>query len=659
MNPEPLRIEMKPDSIQPEPPKGTKNPPQIGMNPEPKRIEMKPDPVPVPPTPPVVAQNQQPGISFFEVVAKTDTVHIGNIEGKMHSMAHAPLFKTGIISSLKKGDPVGAITGFLSNTFSSLIMFGPKLVSKAVCAARGTNKKVKELQDNIANLSPEEFRVLTEDNGALDYSLNPTTMIQFKFNDKYLEAIKGRVESERQDEKRHFADACEQCDTQIQAIQQELAKGTYSQAEVAILQKQLSVLSRQRVAFENEAQKAESKRLAFEDGMELKSSRKKNIPGWIAAVRNPDNIRDHVQMAHYSEERRKARESGDYAREVEVQQAMDQYITEQTSMKFTHISRGKYQKAAVDFSASRESQTKGREILSSAAIVSSILTAYRAFEIEQAKVESQADLDAAIQKHNQEISGHNADLTAHNQRIQGSGAQTIDDETISGAVRYQQYSDAANVRTQQEVEALNVGAVETGAGWRGALQKDSTLDDAIHAGQQTLVNPVAKGSSQQTYIDSFNDSVNSMTQTMQQARAAEVGYQSVGGHAPFDVTQYLDATANAPTYAEAFKDFFAQSLRNNEALTRILSETPVSMAPTMEAFTINIPSAMIPAFATVMATVAHSYQESDQAAKKVIREHRKRKDKGTQEQAQETQDKTIKDQAKKLQAQQVEPDERS
>ena len=591
-------------------------------------------PNPTPTDTPIRAGGENlPKLSFFEVVAKTDTVHIGNIEGKMHTLAHQPLFKTGILESIRKHDPVGLVTGLIPKTFSSVVMLGPKLISKAVCAVRGTNKKVQELRDNVAALSPEEFRTLTEDNGHEDYSLNPITMTAFKFNDKFLEAIKGRVDQDRTTRKAHIQHDIDELTRQKETIEQAIASGSLTPADRALYTEAAARLSRSIDANKNEMQRQEQARLAFEDGMDLKSSRKKNIEGWIAAAHNPDNITSHKQMAHYSEEIRKARAIGDYERELQLVNEREKYIQEQTRMVMGHISRGNYQKAQVTMS--REQQTKGREILTSAAIVASVLATIRAAEIDAAKADNQQRLDGDIQQHNAGIRAHNQQLAKQNaqqqqisQHIQGSH---IDDKTIQGAVRYQQYSDAANIRMQREGIFLNNGGAQTGS-WSRVNDFDPSIqayDAATHVQEGTLVSGVGPGAGSQAYSSVFNQSVDNMTRTFGDANAAEAAYQAASGHAAFDVSRFMDATTQAQAYSGAFKQFFSEALSQNDLIQTILKTMPTqtSAAQQMGGFTIDIPSALIPMAAALVANSMNAYQQSESAAQTVAKEYSDRQKK--------------------------------
>ena len=566
-----------------------------------------------------------PQISFFEVVAKTDTVHIGNLEGKMHTLAHQPLFSTGIIKSLKAGDPVGALTGFVPKTIGSIVMFGPKVFSKIACAVRGTNKKVKELRENIEGLSQEEFEILTQDNGHMDYSLNPVTMTAFKFNDKYLEAIKERVDKERSVNKQRQQEQINILNKEKKAIEEAMKKGSYTKEEMSVLVAEATNRAREIDALANQMQREESNRLAFEDGMDLKSSRKKNIEGWIAATHNPNNINSHIKMAHFSKEIREARENGDYARELQLVNDRDKYIEDQTHTVMGHISRGNYQKAQV--TVSREQQTKGREVLTTAAVVTSILATVRAVEIDRAKAVEQERLNQQISTHNQNIKSHNQQLSSQSaqqqlhQQLQGNG---IDDQTINGAVRYQQYSDAANVRMQREGIYLNNGGAKTGS-WSKVNEFDSNIqayDAATHAQEGTLVGGIRQGAGTQLYIDTINKSVDNMTNTLGEANIAEAGYQAASGHAQFAVSRFMDATTQAQVYSGAFKQFFADALHQNDVIQQILQQTPITTAAAqqMGTFTINIPSAIIPVASALVANAINAYESSNKAAKKVAKE---------------------------------------
>lgn len=610
---------------------------------------MPPVPVgrtPQPTPPPVVKSQTQMGRSFFEIVADTDTVHIGNIEGKMHSLAQQPLFRTGIIESLRKGDPVGAITGFVPKTISSVIMLGPKVVSKVACAIRGTNKKYDELKKNIADLSPEEFAILTEDNGYTDYSLNPITMTQFKFNDKYLEAIKSRVDAERNNEKESIQKEMNKLQQEKAAIEAELQKGGRTPEEMGLLTIEATNRSRQIGALETEMQRAESRRLAFEDGMDLKSSRKKNIEGWIAAKHNPDNIRDHIQMAHFSEKRRIARENGDHATELQMDNDMKQYIAEQTKMACGHISRGNYQKAQVTMS--REAQTKGREIFTTIAVTSAIAAAVKAVQIDAAKVSEQQRLDAQINGHNNNINAHNQAIHAQGQQLSGQQITTIDDKTISGAVNYVQHSNAANIRNADEIAFLNEGAAATGKGWDSVNEfPNLAADQAIHAREATTIQGVSSNLNTQDYADAINSSVNDMNASMSAARAAEQAYQAAPGHGQFDVTRFLDSSDKAVQYSDAFKQFFTDALTQNEQISTILSQTPITTtAPQMGGFTINIPSAVIPASAALVASAINAYESSDKAAKKVVADNKEKQEEKAKKRAEKEAEKAKKKEEK-------------
>ena len=164
---------------------------------------------------------------------------------------------------------------------------------------------------------------------------------------------------------------------------------------------------------------------------------------------------------------------------------------------------------------------------------------------------------------------------------------------------------------------------------------NTPIDDAIHQAQAQTIGDVPMGSSTQTYINEFSSSVDNMTSAMKNARSAEAAYQNAGGHGAFDVTQYMDSTNNSMNFADSFKQFFTEALKQNEAIAQ-LQVTPITMASTMGSFTINIPSAIAPTFAALAANFANAYRESEEKAREVMKAQKaKQKEEKQQEQEQE------------------------
>ena len=86
-----------------------------------------------------------------------------------------------------------------------------KVIAKFPNALMGTDKKIKEMQENIDNLPLEEFQVLVQspdkvnsmfnnahvkDTFDMDY-LNPQFMKQYKVNGAYLDTVRLRLGRER------------------------------------------------------------------------------------------------------------------------------------------------------------------------------------------------------------------------------------------------------------------------------------------------------------------------------------------------------------------------------------------------------------------------------------------------------------------------------
>ena len=387
-----------------------------GMRKEPRGVDdvtpkPGPDPEPVPkPNPENDDPNKYPMISFSEVLAKTQTQHISTLRYQIYKMAKAPLFKNG-----RDADTLQKVLSFLPNVVSSPF----KIIAKGVNAVLGTDEKIEEMKENIADLTPDEFAVLTQsperaneeagkkikDNFDTEY-LNSRVMRERKINTAYLDIVgdvleekKGltQIENDRQETEKR-----------LKAIRK-LRKKEKDPVEIAKLDEQI-------IQGEELLQKINEKgnELSFEvdayrDGVKHKTGEYKDIKGWIFAKRNPDNRNLNQELATVAKERREAAARGEEATVANLTAKMRDLEDENTNVKTVgfninnKIDIGKNSRGGIKV-LNQTRQNKGRLLLANAAIVTTFVRALTDLHntIEATRVnEANSNIEASIKPYEQ------------------------------------------------------------------------------------------------------------------------------------------------------------------------------------------------------------------------------------------------------------------
>ena len=320
-----------------------------------------------------------PAISFSEVLAKTQTAHVGRFENFLYKFSN---LKPPIS---KNNDTFQNVLGVLP--YVATLPF--KLLAKPVSLAMGTKGKIEEMRDNIANLSPEEFAVLTESAETLNERagrvvkdefdteyLDTQTMKERKINTAYLDVVGERLESQ-------YAPILEAFNVQITELEQESAdivkelqecKDPTRRVELENRFKEIESIIPQ---FNLEAREIKDKVDSYKFGVEHKTGKYKDIKGWLFARTDPDNRELNKQMADLARQRREAAARGEQVAVGEISAQMRELSTSSTKVHTigtninNRVDRGLNSRGPVTF-ANMQEQNKGRLILANVAIASTI-----------------------------------------------------------------------------------------------------------------------------------------------------------------------------------------------------------------------------------------------------------------------------------------------
>jgi len=346
--------------------------------------------------------------SFWEIYSETNSEHANNLAIKLHNFAHMKIVPP------KDEDTVTKLLSGIAIPVKCLLKLGASIPNKLL----GTDKKLKKMQENIDNLSPEEFQVLVsnpeeanklfgqkvKDSFDKDY-LDPQFMKQYKVNELYLKAVGARLTRERTAGIQYYSELKKQCDARLADLDSISQSRTLTPSE-QIEYDNLTTMQQQYV---EEGKKLREEIDKFNDGVKKKSSAFKNIRGWFLGKFNPNNQKENEKMALLSKERREAAAKGDKSQVSKKTNEMSNFAKQQTNIKDAKIVNIKLDRGAYSIEKPIEMlnkgpETKGRLLLSNAAVIISAIDLVN--QIRDAK-----NMQAQIDEHNAQINDANAKNT--------------------------------------------------------------------------------------------------------------------------------------------------------------------------------------------------------------------------------------------------------
>ncbi len=394
--------------------------------------------------PPTGNNKNLPVRSFWEIYNDTCTEHVGSIAHNINKLAHMKILPA------KQEDTAHKILSGILVLFKA----PTKLVAKLPNAIMRTDKKIKEMQENIDNLPLEEFQVLVQspekvnsmfnahvkDTFDRDY-LDPQFMKQYKVNGAYLDTVRSRLGRERGAAIDYYTQQADAAHTRMQELD-EVGKQNWT-PEQANEYNQMVEIYQQSV---DEGKKFQGELDTFDEGAKKKSSSYRNISGWFLAKFNPDNREENAQMAGLSKARREMARQGNRTEVNAITGQMQQLARDNTDLKGgqkNYIDRGQYSIESPVEALDRGPQTKGRLLLTNIAVLSSTAGLFKQWSDNRINRE-------AVEAHNQHLQGVNQ----QNQNIQVNGQAKVADSPTA----------------PQAEEAISRQTVE--AGWNRAERGD-------------------------------------------------------------------------------------------------------------------------------------------------------------------------------------------
>jgi len=373
--------------------------------------------------------------SFWEIYNDTCTEHVGSIAHNINKLAHMKILPA------KQEDTVHKIlSGFLV-----LVKAPTKLVAKLPNAIMGTDRKIKEMQENIDNLPLEEFQVLVQspekvnsmfnahvkDTFDRDY-LDSQFMKQYKVNGAYLDTVRSRLGREQGAAINYYNRQANVAHTRMQELE-EVGKQNWTPEQTNEYNQMVEIYQQ----CVDEGKKCQGELDTFDEGAKKKSSSYRNISGWFLAKFNPDNREENAQMAGLSKARREIAREGNRTEVNAITGQMQQFARDNTELKGgekNYIDRGQYSIESPVETLDRGPQTKGRLLLTNIAIVSSVAGLFN--QIADNRINREA-----VEEHNQHLQGVNQ----QNQNIQVNGQAKVADSPTA--------PQAEEAITRQTVEA--------------------------------------------------------------------------------------------------------------------------------------------------------------------------------------------------------------
>ncbi len=497
---------------------------------------------PTPPGPgekPIEEPKNLPVRSFWEIYNDTCTEHVGSIAHTINKLAHMKILPA------KQEDTVHKV---LSGILVPL-KFVAKPLAKIPNAIMGTDKKIKEMQENIDGLKLEEFQVLVQspekvnemfnahvkDTFDRDY-LDPQFMKQYKVNGAYLDTVRARLGRERGTAISYYTQQAQDAHTRMQELE-EVGKDNWT-PEQTNEYNQMVEIYQQSV---DEGKKFQRELDTFDEGAKKKSSSYRNISGWFLAKFNPDNRDENAQMAELSKTRRETARVGDRTGVNALTGQMQQFSRDNTELKGgrkNYIDRGSYSIESPVEALDRGPQTKGRLLLTNIAVLSSAAGLFKQMSDNRINRE-------AVEAHNQHLQGVNQ----QNQNFQVSGQAKVSDSPTA--------PQAEEAITRQTVEA----------GWNRAERGDldatnwdmgsayHTRDAQSHADGAQAAATADSYLQQGNNLDALKTATDYYTKVQNANRSDIANYMSTHSQHDYAAFSFGDSADMAKVY-----DFFANGV---------------------------------------------------------------------------------------------------
>ena len=497
---------------------------------------------PTPPGPgekPIEEPKNLPVRSFWEIYNDTCTEHVGSIAHTINKLAHMKILPA------KQEDTVHKV---LSGILVPL-KFVAKPLAKIPNAIMGTDKKIKEMQENIDGLKLAEFQVLVQspekvnemfnahvkDTFDRDY-LDPQFMKQYKVNGAYLDTVRARLGRERGTAISYYTQQAQDAHTRMQELE-EVGKDNWT-PEQTNEYNQMVEIYQQSV---DEGKKFQGELDTFDEGAKKKSSSYRNISGWFLAKFNPDNREENAQMAGLSKARREMARQGNRTEVNAITGQMQQLARDNTDLKGgqkNYIDRGQYSIESPVEALDRGPQTKGRLLLTNIAVLSSAAGLFKQMSDNRINRE-------AVEAHNQHLQGVNQ----QNQNFQVSGQAKVSDSPTA--------PQAEEAITRQTVEA----------GWNRAERGDldatnwdmgsayHTRDAQSHADGAQAAATADSYLQQGNNLDALKTATDYYTKVQNANRSDIANYMSTHSQHDYAAFSFGDSADMAKVY-----DFFANGV---------------------------------------------------------------------------------------------------
>ena len=497
---------------------------------------------PTPPGPgekPIEESKNLPVRSFWEIYNDTCTEHVGSIAHTINKLAHMKILPA------KQEDTAHKILSGILVLFKA----PTKLVAKLPNAIMGTDKKIKEMQENIDGLKLEEFQVLVQspekvnemfnahvkDTFDRDY-LDPQFMKQYKVNGAYLDTVRARLGRERGTAISYYTQQAQDAHTRMQELE-EVGKDNWT-PEQTNEYNQMVEIYQQSV---DEGKKFQRELDTFDEGAKKKSSSYRNISGWFLAKFNPDNRDENAQMAELSKTRRETARVGDRTGVNALTGQMQQFSRDNTELKGgrkNYIDRGSYSIESPVEALDRGPQTKGRLLLSNIAVISSVVGLAN-------QIKDNIHNRDLVEAHNQHLQGVNQ----QNQNFQVSGQAKVSDSPTA--------PQAEEAITRQTVEA----------GWNRAERGDldatnwdmgsayHTRDAQSHADGAQAAATADSYLQQGNNLDALKTATDYYTKVQNANRSDIANYMSTHSQHDYAAFSFGDSADMSKVY-----DFFANGV---------------------------------------------------------------------------------------------------
>ena len=473
--------------------------------------------------------------SFWEIYDSTYTQHVGSIANAINKTAHMKILPSKDEDTLQKVLNVGLIP------FKAAMKLASFIPNKIL----GTDRKLAEMQENIDELSVEDFQVLVQspekvnemfgahikDRFDRDY-LDPQFMKHYKVNNAYLDVVRSRLGRERGEAINLYNQNAINAEIRMRELEEVGEENWTPEQEIEYRN---SVGIYQKCVAEGKKLQAELD--SFDEGAKKKSSSYRNISGWLLAKFNPDNREQNAEMAELSKARREAAQIGDATRVSSITGKMQRKAREHTKLRGgrkNYIDIGAYSMEGPIETLDRGPQNKGRLLLSNVAIISSAMGLAN-------QVKENIANRQMVETHNQQL----GQVNQANQNIQVSGQAKV-----SGSQSAEQAQEAITRQTVNagfnQAERANLEA--NGFSFGGNYHKN---DITVHADATRAATDAENLLKQGDNLGALKTATNYYTKVQRDSQASVANYMA--SHPQHDYTAYsFGSTADMSKVVDFF-----------------------------------------------------------------------------------------------------------